>query len=214
MGDRVRIGELLAGVGAIGLALLLGLADWFYAKGSISVFSYSVTAGAGRLGWFAWLLVLASAVAGLILIVRVLTAPTTERPMLQAAIVYAISLFTLIVVVIRVLLFLPDISTAQARAQLIGIDLDVGLTTAGWLGILALTLLMVGSWITLNDERDKSAAARARAAALLAEMTVRPAPPATGTPDTESAVVAEDAVGTDPVDAPSAPASDTPGESA
>ena len=64
MGDRVRIGELLAAVGTIGLALSLGLLDWF--EGSVGISSNAVGApavaglsgpvalDAGSLGWFAF----------------------------------------------------------------------------------------------------------------------------------------------------------------
>lgn len=221
MQDRIRIGEVLSGVGAVGLTLLLIFGDWFELKVGLQLpmldpLVAGETFGADRLGWFLVFLLACAALAGLVFLFRVLTAPTTERIMLQGPVAFAVSLIALIGLLIR-FIFRPELPVeaqlARRAAELLeqrrGIDtiFETGLTTAGWLGLLSLLLITVGSWIAIADERTDTAAAREQTERLLAEVPVRPAPPAQGAvPASDASVVADDAIGIDPAD-PSGPAS-------
>ncbi len=204
MQDRIRIGELLAGVGAIGLTLLLIFGQWFgievTGRGAVEGVSLSQTAGSDRMGWLLLVLFAASALAGLIFLFRVLTAPTTARVMAQGPVAFAVGSLALIVGLIRLLLFTPDVPWTITAAETLGVlEFDTGLTTAGYLGLLCLALIPIGSWIAIADERDDTPAARAQTLALLADVPVRPAPPHTdAVPESEAGVVADDAIGTDP----------------
>ncbi len=205
MSDRVRTGELLAAIGAVGLSVLLAIGVWFeyslllprgdsYITGSV---------GAGSLGWFALLVTVIAAIAGLIYLVRVLTSPTTDRPMLQAPVAYATALLALLVVAVRMLIFTPDV-TVSGGALRGERTFPTEVAPGGWLGLLCLVLLVVGTWIAMADERKNTAAAKARTEALLGSIPVRPAPPAGGTPETDAGTVAQDEV----PDVTSEPASD------
>lgn len=204
MQDRIRIGELLAGVGAIGLTLLLIFGQWFAVeattRGPVAGATFLETAGSDRMGWLLLILMAAAALAGLIFLFRVLTARTTARVMAQGPVAFAVGSLALLVGLIRLLVFSPELPSLIQAAETLGVlEIDTGLTTAGYLGLLCLALIPIGSWIAIADERDDTPAARAQTQALLADVPVRPAPPHTDAlPESEAGVVADDAIGTDP----------------
>jgi hypothetical protein len=201
MSDRVRTGELLAAIGAVGLAVLLAFGAWFsygvVMPGGTESLSGSV--GARHLGWFALAITAAAAIAGLILLTRVITSESPDRVMLQGPVAFVLALFALLVDFVRMLLFSPQLTirpfVAPPNTLPLGSNVEVRVPSeialGGWLGLLALVLLVVGTWISLSDERKDTAAARARTEALLAQVPVRPAPPATGAPESDADVVAE-----------------------
>ncbi|MFT4034794.1 MAG: hypothetical protein QM679_04365 [Patulibacter sp.] len=192
MSDRFRLGELLATIGTIGLVILLAFGAWLSYEQVLPGGEFAATGAVGvrHIGWFALIAVALAAIAGLIFIVRVLTAATTERPMLQAPVAYASALFALLVCAVRLLIFTPDITVKTGRlARDLGVSalsVDAQVSLGGWLGLGALLLLVAGTWIAMSDERKDSPAAKARTAALLATVPVRPAPPAGGGPATPS----------------------------
>ncbi|MEH3054512.1 MAG: hypothetical protein PGN13_10990 [Patulibacter minatonensis] len=207
MSDRVRIGELLAAIGAVGLSVLLAFGAWFQYDVVAPTTQDPVALSAGvtskALGWFALLVVLIAAVAGLVALVRTLTAETSERPMLQYPVSYATALFALIVAAVRMILFTPDTKIDLSDVNLpdtkiVFLDAQAIAPTeialGGWLALLALLLIVIGSWIALGDERKDTAAAKARTAALLDPIPVRPAPPAVAAaaPASDATVVADD----------------------
>ncbi len=200
MSDRFRAGEILAGIGAVLLTVLLVFGHWVGATlsfdhpekvfgGSPSAapnFSIHVTGGVRNLGWFPVVMLVIAAVAGLLFLYRVATAKNTERPMLQGPVAFTFALLALIVLLIAALLFNPTLNAQlspleQSALNLGHLKLSGGLTTTGWIGALSLLLIVVGSWIAFADERTGTAAAKARTAALLENVVPRPAPPATGT---------------------------------
>lgn len=209
----MRIGELLAALGAVALAALLAFGAWFDYDVVSQDGQFSVTGavGARSLGWFALLLVVLAAAAGLIYLARVLTARSTEPPMLQAPIAFVAALFALLVASVRMLLFTPNVEVefgqAATRLGIRGAELPAEIALGGWLGLLALLLLTAGTWISMADERSDSAAARAQTEALLADIPVRPAPPAGGgASESEASAVEQDAV----PDVASEPSTDEP----
>lgn len=207
MGDRVRVGEVLAAIGAIGLAFLLAFGAWYdyesqpvRAGGDLYVLSGAV--GSRYLGWFALLTAAASAASGLVFLARVITSRTTERPMLQAPVAYAFSAFALLVVGLRLILGDPKV-TLQASSLasdlrdsgLESLPLETSVALGGWLGLAAIWLIVVGLWIAMSDDRVHAKGPKARTAALLSTVTTRPAPPAgNGGPDADASVVADDAL--------------------
>lgn len=226
MGDRVRIGELLTGVGTIGLAIALGLLHWF--QPAFGVSDQAGAAGlppyptdlkvldAGELGWFAFLVLIAAVVAGIVYLLRVLTGRGPERAMLQAPVAYVFSGFAFLVLVWRLLLFQPGPSPDSisgnvllSQAQIDAAHVDVSLTTGAYLGLLFSFLMVIGTWFSMYDERTGSAAAKRRTAELLADVPVRRVPHVDAPAEPEATVVADDAVPTDP-SSPSSPASGGP----
>jgi hypothetical protein len=138
---------------------------------------------------------------------------------LQAPIAFFSALVASLVVVPRVVFFSPEVTVEFGdRARELGVpsaSLPTDVAIGGWLGLLALILLVVGSWISTADERKNTAAAHARTEALLGAIPVRPAPPVgtNPTPETEADAVAQDEV----PDVASEPATDdapSTGESA
>lgn len=205
MSDRVRTGELLAAIGAVGLSVLLAFGAWFSYEVVTPSGRFAITGavGARHLGWFALLVTALAAIAGVLFLVRVLTSETTERPMLQAPVAYAAALFALIVDLVRMLIFTPDVTVGGGR-MLPETALPADIALGGWLGLAALLLLVVGTWTAMSDERKNTAASKARTEALLGGIPVRPAPPAGGTPESDADTVAQDEV----PDIASEPASD------
>lgn len=223
MGDRIRLGELLAGIGAIGLTVLLLVGSWFQFEGGVGQFEggagipadgapayAAITAGSvgsRHLGWFILLLAGLAAASTLWYLVRALTAKSTERPMLMAPVAYFFALFGFIAMGLRLLLGNPeytfDASDIDAPAGTVLVpDLAIPLDVApgGWLGLFAIYVIVVGVWLSMSDERTDSAGARARTRALLAGVVTRPAAPVGGHPHplSDAGAVADDAVGTDP----------------
>lgn len=186
MSDRVRLGELLAGIGAVGLTVLLLLADWlsFDAKvlgAGVQGTLPAIGAGARDLGWFAFLVTVLAAIAGVLYLVRVLTAHTTERVMLQAPVAFAAAKFAFVVDAVRLLIFTPG-DTLSPGAGLPQVQVEGSVALGGWLGLAALLLLAVGAWISMEDERTQAAGSKAQTEALLADVEPRviPADPSTG----------------------------------
>lgn len=222
MGDRIRLGEVLAAIGSIGLIVLLAFGTWYDFSGDggastvavgapayAALFTASGSVGATYLGWFALLVAIASAVSGLWFVVRSATSRTTERPMLQGPVAYAFTLLAFIVVGLRLLLGNPEYTfdrsdlpfdlPAGAKATIDGIPLDVA--PGAWLALFAIWVLLVGLWIAMSDDRTTAKGPKARTAALLGSITTRPAPPAHGgAPGSDASVVADDALPTE--DAP------------
>ncbi|MDO9356536.1 MAG: hypothetical protein Q7T55_22755 [Solirubrobacteraceae bacterium] len=226
MGDRIRIGELLAAIGTIVLIVSLVALDWFEGKlgfpsnvallpgdaGAIT----PVGLDAGALGWFAFATLIVTILSSIVFFLRALTARGPERPMLQGPIAYTIAGFTFLVILVRVLIFQPGSSPDALSgdvllpAELVKVaTVDISVELGGYLGLLAVFLIVIGLWIALGDERTGSAAAKAHTAALLAASPVRPVPVAVSAPNPDASVVADDAIPTDP-SSPADPASGGP----
>ncbi|MDQ8043224.1 MAG: hypothetical protein AAGC46_09465 [Solirubrobacteraceae bacterium] len=226
MGDRFRIGELLAAIGTIGLALSLGLLHWFQPafdmnrkanSAALSTYPHNLKSlDAGVLGWFAFVILFLAIIAGIVFFLRALTAPDSERPMLQAPYAYVISGFAFLVLVWRLFLFQPGPSadavsgrTLLSAQQILAAHVDVTLAAGAWVGFVSVTLMMLGFWFAMYDERTGGRGARRQTDALLADVAPRAVPHVPAPADPDAAVVADDAVATDP-SSPSSPASGGP----
>lgn len=205
MGDRVRVGELLTAAGAIVLTVLLVVGVWFEVDeatvtvrdGAGAVFVAAGSAGARSLGWFALLLVAASAASALWFLYRVLTSTTTERPMLQAPVAYAWAAIAFLALVVRLVIAVPgyelDVPGTDAA-----VTVPLSVAPGGWVAFAAVWVIIVGLWVAMSDDRVDAEGPKARTAALLASITTRPAPPALGgTPSPDASVVADDALPTE-----------------
>jgi hypothetical protein len=135
---RIRLGEALAAIGAIGLFVLL-FADWFEG-GGVS------RSGWSSLGWgLVVLLVVVMAVAA----VMVVSTVARAKPAIivgSAVTTAVVGIVTLLIALVRVLVTQPDLELGLGNSA-------VTIQTAGYLGILALGLITAGAWITLADER-------------------------------------------------------------
>jgi hypothetical protein len=135
---RIRLGEALAAIGAIGLFVLL-FADWFEG-GGVS------RSGWSSLGWgLVVLLVAVMAVAAVMVVSTVVRA----KPAIivgSAVTTAVVGIVTLLIALLRVLVTQPDLDLGLGNGA-------VTIQTAGYLGILALALITAGAWITLADER-------------------------------------------------------------
>jgi hypothetical protein len=135
---RIRRGEALLAVGAVGLFVLLFF-DWF-SGGGVSQSGWS------SLGWA--LDILLVVVIGLALTTVVLTALGVKPAIALGPGVFtaAFAIITLPIALIRVLITQPALG--------LGLGNDaVSVEVAGYLGLLALILIVVGAWVTLADER-------------------------------------------------------------
>jgi hypothetical protein len=135
---RIRLGEALMGVGAIALFLLL-FADWF--KGG----------GVSRSGWSSvgWALdILLVAVLAMVALTLAFTVGRAKVAIAVGAdvLTVALSIITFVIALLRVLIFQPDLDLGLGNEA-------VTVQLAGYLGLLALALIVVGSWITIGDER-------------------------------------------------------------
>jgi hypothetical protein len=131
----LRAGELLAGAGAIALAVLLFL-DWFSADDAAG----ADATGWGALGW----LVLAFAILAIVA-AGALVGTTVRGSVSQAVgagvITALLGTIAFLVLAVRVLLVQPDLGG------------DVSVALAGWLGLLAALAIPVGGWWSIADER-------------------------------------------------------------
>jgi hypothetical protein len=135
---RIRLGEALTAIGAIGLFVLL-FADWFEG-GGVS------RSGWSSLGW--GLVVLLVAVMALAAVMVVSTVARAKPAIIvgSAVTTAVVGIVTLPIALLRVLVTQPDLDLGLGNG-------DVTIQTAGYLGILALALITAGAWITLADER-------------------------------------------------------------
>jgi hypothetical protein len=126
------------GLGAIALFVLL-FADWF--KGG----------GVSRSGWssLGWALdVLLVAVLAMAAFTLVATVGRAKVAIAIGAdvITTALAFITFVVALFRVLIFQPDLDLGLGNGA-------VTVQLAGYLGLVALALIIVGGWITIGDER-------------------------------------------------------------
>jgi hypothetical protein len=145
---RLRSGELLAGAGAVALALAIFL-DWF----------------GGRSAWesmpIARVLLVALIVCALTLVVLTVTSRTVALACSAAAITVGVGALTLVPVAYRVLLNEPGSNAA------------VAVQSWAYLGLALVLATIAGAWRTLADERTRTTASLEQTERVLA---VRGAP--------------------------------------
>jgi hypothetical protein len=135
---RIRLGEALLGSGAIALFVLL-FADWF--KGG----------GVSKSGWSSvgWGLDILFVLVILLALSTVAVTAAGAKPAIAlgpGVVTAAVAIITLPVALIRVLITQPDLDLGLSNA-------DVTVQLAGYLGLVALIVIILGAWISLSDER-------------------------------------------------------------
>jgi hypothetical protein len=150
---RLRSGELLAAVSAVGLLAVMFL-DWF----------------GGRPGWEALVVgrVLLVAVAALALTLVVLT--VTARPVAMAGSAASITVGVAAIVLLYLLYRIVVNEPGPDAGHAIGLG--------AYLGLLAVAGCLAGAWLALGDERTNAPASLRQTERVLAVRGApRPAPP-------------------------------------
>jgi hypothetical protein len=165
--SRLRSGERLVLVGAVGLAVLLGL-NWFQLSSPESYVGQHES-GIRSLGWFAVLLLLAAIASGLALVVTTVTRSAPALPILLAVTTTALGAFATLAIVVRLILQ-PGLGVDVGNA-------DVDIQFPAWLGLLAAASLTLGAWWTMADERTDTEESRRQTEQVLSVRgQPRPAP--------------------------------------
>ncbi len=142
---RLRAGEWLAGVGTVALLALLLLADWFRADGAPAGADPSLK-GVAALGWPVVLLLLVLAALALWLVIATAADATTAQLMVAAVVTVVVGAIVLLVTLVRVLAAQPGLGAGLANEE-------VGVTAAGYFGLLAVAAVLAGAWRAMADER-------------------------------------------------------------
>jgi hypothetical protein len=135
---RIRLGEALTAIGAIGLFVLL-FADWFEG-GGVS------RSGWSSLGWGLVVLLVAVMAVAAVMVVSTVARAKPAIIVGSAVTTAVVGIVTLPIALVRVLVTQPDLDLGLGNGA-------VTIQTAGYLGLLALALITAGAWITLADER-------------------------------------------------------------
>jgi hypothetical protein len=136
---RIRVGEALAGIGAIALFVLL-FADWFSAGAGVAGSGWST------LGWPIVALLVVEIAVALVLVVATVVVAKPAIIVDAAAITAALGIIVLLIALVRVLITQPDLDLGLGNTA-------VSVEPAGYLGLLALAVTAAGGWLTLADER-------------------------------------------------------------
>ena len=140
---RLRSGETTALVGALALAVLLGL-DWFF----LSTPDARVGAhesGIRSLGWFAELLLLATILCALALAFFTVAHRATAVPVLLGVFTSVFGAIAFLTIVFR-LVFQPSLGVEAG-------DGDVEVELPAYLALVAAAAIAYGGWRTMADER-------------------------------------------------------------
>jgi hypothetical protein len=126
------------GVGGIALFVLL-FVDWFKG-GGVSRTGWS------SLGWALDVLLVALFVMVLVTLGAVVTRAKVAIAIGAAVLTTSVAFVTFVITLIRVLIAQPDLD--------LGLDNgEVTVQAAGYFGLAALALIVVGGWIAIGDER-------------------------------------------------------------
>lgn len=142
--SRLRTGERLALLGAIALAVLLGL-NWFFLSQPEAVVGQHES-GIRSLGWFAALLLLAAIACALVTAFFTLTQPATALPIIFTVLTCNLGLVATVTILLRLLVWQPHLGVDATAA-------DVEVELWAWLGLLSAAAIAAGSWIAMMDER-------------------------------------------------------------
>lgn len=166
---RLRAGEILAAVAAVGLLVVLG-ADWFELRSRVAIVGASST-GYASLGWFADALLIFAALCCLALAAATVTERAPRMPVALQTLAVVSSLVGVICVALR-LVFQPSLGVGAD-------DTSVDLLPGAYLGLTFSLLMFVGSWISIGDERTGSRFSREQTERVLSLPGVERAVPLT-----------------------------------
>lgn len=150
--SRLRLGEILAAVAAVGLLVVLG-AEWFELRSRVAVVGASST-GYASLGWFADALLIFAALCCVALAVATVFERAPRVPVALQTLAVVSSFVALVCVALR-LIFQPSLGVGAD-------DTSVDLMPAAYLGLAFSVMMFVGSWISIGDERTSSRASQAQ----------------------------------------------------
>ena len=162
--SRLRAGELVAGLGALVLAVSLVL-PWYdvAAPGAHET-------GLRALGWLAVLVLVLAVLAGVGLVLATLVETSPARPLAIGVLAVPIGLLAILVVVVRLI--------AEPGLGVDASDAEVALRWPAWAGLAGAVAILAGAWIALADERTDTALARAQTERVLSVRgEARPVPP-------------------------------------
>jgi hypothetical protein len=164
--DRLRAGEILAGLGAIALLLLL-FGDWVRPEATLlrqpgadippqlqgtadrvvkAFVDANAQTGWHGLGWLMVAVLLLAVIAALTLVVLTVTQEPVGLAVGSAVITTAIGIIATVALLIRLTLAQPDLGAGLP-------DRYVDVLAPAWLGQLSCLLIAAGGWITMADER-------------------------------------------------------------
>lgn len=170
---RLRSGERLALVGAVSLAVLLGLRWFLLSTPDARIGAHE--SGIRSLGWFATLLMLAAIVATLGMVFASVTQRAAAVPVIGAVLTSFLGIFATLAILVR-LVAQPGLGVDAGNA-----DVDVALPA--YLGLLAAAAMAGGGWRAMADERTDTADSREQTEDVLrVRGAPRPAPPRTAAP--------------------------------
>ena len=163
--SRLRAGELVAGSGAVILAVSL-LLPWYdvAAPGAHE-------SGLRAVGWPVAIVLVLAVLVGLGLVVTTLTEVTPARPLAFGVVAVPLGLLAILVVIFR-LVAEPGLGVGAS-------DREVAVEWPAFAGPVGSIAIVVGAWIALADERTGTALSRAQTERALA---VRGAPRAVPPP--------------------------------
>lgn len=142
--SRLRSGERLALLGAVALAVLLGL-NWFFLSQPEAVVGQHES-GIRSLGWLAALLLLAAIACALVNAFFTVTQPASALPIVFTVITFALGLVATVTILLRLLVWQPHLGVDATAA-------DVEVELWAWLGLFSAAAIATGSWIAMMDER-------------------------------------------------------------
>jgi hypothetical protein len=171
--SRLRSGERLALVSAVGLIVLLGL-NW-YVLSTPDARIGAHESGIRALGWFAELIVLLAALLALGLVFATVTERATAIPLVLAVATTLAGILAVLTILVR-LIAQPTLGVDASSA-----DVDVALPA--YLGLLCAAGIAGGGWLAMADERTDSADSRERTEDVLrVRGAPRPVPPGSAEP--------------------------------
>jgi hypothetical protein len=159
---RIRVGEAMSALGALGLFGLLFF-DWVgiafkstpNQSGSgpdlhlVSLASHGSLSGWGTLGWFMDVLLAVAIFGGLCLPYMVAKRTSPAWPVGAAVLTWAIGAAVLVILIVRLLYLARDQGVIAVNLQL-----------PAYAGVLFAALIPLGAFLSLKDERKDSAEAR------------------------------------------------------
>jgi hypothetical protein len=160
--SRIRSGEGLAAIGAVGLLVMLFF-DWLgisfkgslptgsgLAQGQVGLRYSGSLSGWGTLGWLMDVLLCVAIVGGMSLPYMAAKRTSPAWPVGAAVLTWAIGAAVFLILVVRLLVLAGDEG-----------PIGIGVQLPAYLGLFFALLIPVGAFLSLKDERKDSPEARA-----------------------------------------------------
>ncbi len=162
--SRLRAGEVVAGLGALTLAVSLALPWYDVATPGAH------ESGFRALGWLAVIPLVVTVLLGLGLVLTTVTEVTPARPLAFGVIAVPVGLLAVLVILFR-LVAEPGLGVGAS-------DAEVAIRWPAYAGLAGAVAIVVGAWIAIGDERTQAASSREQTdRALSVRGAPRPVPP-------------------------------------